>query len=539
MGTSAAGRRRSVKWTRFAAWLLLGLGLAVATGSAVLRYSVVQEQETATAEATAVNVRTIVATQLARQDDLLYTLAGVVSAVPDLSNAQFADWYAKVQVAERFPGGVGIAYIERVPADRLAAFSAQQTADPVTGLPSLGRFSVVPDHEAVEYCLTRLGVWEVSEVAGFPIPAGLDFCSPEMTPGIPSSTPEVLAYATDEASPALVPLARVAPGVLAEFLPVYAGGDVPATIEERRARVLGWVAASFDADVLADLAVAGQPDLAVVIDRSTPAGVERVAQGGDVSGSTLDGETLPVSADGTWTVTVSQKAVQGSQSAGVQAAFVLVGAVVLTLLLFALIRVLGGSRERAMAMVEEKTAQLEYQALHDSLTGLPSRALILDRATQMLARQARAGGAVAALFVDLDEFKAVNDRYGHAAGDAFLCAVADRIDSLFRGSDTVGRLGGDEFVVLLEGDLAADGAGLAAQRVLDVLADPIELDGIAVPVSCSVGVAIGPRASADDLLRDADTAMYQAKSAGKGRFVVFSDVAGGEPPRGRGVRSGA
>jgi diguanylate cyclase (GGDEF)-like protein len=383
----------------------------------------------------------------------------------------------------------------------------------------------------------------VSEVAGFPIPAGLDYCSSEMIPGAPSYTPPVLAQATDEASPALVPLAQLTPGILAEFLPVYAGGGVPATLDQRRADVQGWVAASFDADVVAELAVAGQSGIAVQVDRTTPTGVERVAQAGDTSGGSSLVQTLPVSADGAWTVTVSQRTAEGSISPGSQAAIVLVSGLVITLLLFVLIRVLGGSRERAMAMVEEKTEELEYQALHDALTGLPNRTLILDRAGQMLARQERTGVPVAALFVDLDDFKSVNDTLGHAAGDAYLCSVAGRIGGLFRGSDSVGRLGGDEFVVLLEGAPIADGPVRAARRILGVLAEPVEIDGVEVPVSCSIGVATGPRATADELLRDADVAMYRAKVAGKGGYAVFdrgSDIGpDSEPERGTGVPSGA
>lgn len=535
--TTDHGRR--VAWTRVLAVSVLVVGLLVAAGASWFRYTVVHDRESATVDATAANVQTIVATQLARQDDLLDTLAGVVSAVPGMTNAQFAEWYSTARIEERFPGGLGVLYIERVPADRLTAFSALETDDPITGLASTGDFVVVPERQAAEYCLTRLGVWEVSEVAGFQIPAGLDFCAREIVPGTASSTPLVIAEATDEAGPTIVPLAQLTPGVLAEFLPVYAGGDVPATVEERRARVQGWVAASFDADVLAELAVAGQPHLAVAVDQTTQAGVERVAEAGDAGGGSLVVETLPVSDDGSWTVTVSQPTARGSISPLTQALIVFVGAALISVLVFALILVLGTGRERALAMVEEKTEELEYQALHDTLTGLPNRALILDRASQMLARQERTGSAVAALFVDLDDFKAVNDRYGHAAGDAFLRSVAERIDSLFRGSDTVGRLGGDEFVVLLEGAPASEGAESAAQRILDVLAEPVELDGITVPVSCSVGVATGPRASADDLLHDADVAMYRAKVGGKSGYAVFSADRDGEAKGGVGVRSGA
>src|ERR1019366_9162393 len=119
--------------------------------------------------------------------------------------------------------------------------------------------------------------------------------------------------------------------------------------------------------------------------------------------------------------------------------------------------------------------RLAHAALHDSLTGLPNRALILNRAEQMLARSRRQYAPVAALFLDLDDFKDINDTLGHEAGDQLLTAVADRMASALRPGDTVGRLGGDEFVVLLEGASLAAGSGVVAQRISDVLAAPFEI----------------------------------------------------------------
>ena len=168
--------------------------------------------------------------------------------------------------------------------------------------------------------------------------------------------------------------------------------------------------------------------------------------------------------------------------------------------------------------------RLSYQTLHDTLTGLPNRALVIDRATQMLARARRAPAPVAALYVDIDGFKQVNDSLGHAAGDQLLRTVAARLSEAIRGADTVGRLGGDEFVVLLE-DYALDaGPEMVAERICEVIAQPVELeqtDRRTLNITVSVGIAIGQRGSADELLRDADFALYEAKSAGKNRWLVF------------------
>ena len=169
--------------------------------------------------------------------------------------------------------------------------------------------------------------------------------------------------------------------------------------------------------------------------------------------------------------------------------------------------------------------RIRHQALHDSLTGLPNRTLIIDRAEQMLARARRNRSASAALFLDLDGFKEVNDTLGHGAGDQLLGSVAARLATAVRANDTVGRLGGDEFVVLTDGLSLDAGPEVVAERLLDVLRSPFELEGRDRPlvVTASVGIALGDRESADDLLRDADIALYSAKAAGKNCFRIFAD----------------
>ncbi|MFZ6005799.1 MAG: EAL domain-containing protein [Actinomycetota bacterium] len=168
--------------------------------------------------------------------------------------------------------------------------------------------------------------------------------------------------------------------------------------------------------------------------------------------------------------------------------------------------------------------QVRRQALHDGLTGLPNRALILDRAEQMLARAHRDERAVAAFFIDLDNFKTVNDTLGHSAGDRLLVEIASRLSDAVRANDTVGRLGGDEFVVLAEGTSLDSGPEVVAARLHEVLRGEFELpgfEGTPITTSASIGVATGQRSCADDLLRDADIALYRAKGAGKNCTVVF------------------
>jgi diguanylate cyclase (GGDEF)-like protein len=183
-------------------------------------------------------------------------------------------------------------------------------------------------------------------------------------------------------------------------------------------------------------------------------------------------------------------------------------------------------RQRTDEELTRREEELSFMATHDGLTGLPNRTLILDRVGQMLVRSHRTQTPVAALFVDLDNFKSINDTLGHSAGDELLEAVAARLDGVVRGADALGRLGGDEFVVISEEPSTTAGPELIAERVLDALKHPFKLGGeneSRVTVTASIGIAMGERISAEELLRNADIAMYRAKWDGKARFVVFEN----------------
>jgi diguanylate cyclase (GGDEF)-like protein len=160
-----------------------------------------------------------------------------------------------------------------------------------------------------------------------------------------------------------------------------------------------------------------------------------------------------------------------------------------------------------------------HRAFHDALTELPNRPLFLDRLEHALARAPRAGAGVAVLFLDLDRFKSVNDRFGHAAGDELLIAVARRLDESVRPGDTVARFGGDEFAVLVE-EVGDGEASIVAARILAALEVPFSIQEKNVFVSASIGIATGQR-GADELMRNADLAMYKAKSSGRGRYEGF------------------
>jgi diguanylate cyclase (GGDEF)-like protein len=185
-----------------------------------------------------------------------------------------------------------------------------------------------------------------------------------------------------------------------------------------------------------------------------------------------------------------------------------------------------------ITLQKELERQLAYQAFHDPLTDLPNRALFGDRLQHALARAQRHRGLLAVLFIDLDNFKVVNDSLGHEAGDELLCAVATRLHAGLRAGDTAARFGGDEFTVLLEDLVQPREAEVVASRLADALAEPVAVRERDFVIAASVGIALcrDGDLSGDELLRLADIAMYRAKAAGKGRYEVFAALAADESP---------
>ena len=179
-------------------------------------------------------------------------------------------------------------------------------------------------------------------------------------------------------------------------------------------------------------------------------------------------------------------------------------------------------------IAERKQCQDEIRQLayYDVLTGLPNRRLLLDRLNQALAQAQRHQRSLAVMFLDLDRFKDVNDTLGHDVGDELLKVVAERLELCVRGGDTVSRQGGDEFVIILSEIARQQDAALVAEKILELLSNPITIQGHKLKITTSIGVAIYTVDSADDaikLMKKADVAMYQAKEGGRNGFRFFSD----------------
>ena len=196
------------------------------------------------------------------------------------------------------------------------------------------------------------------------------------------------------------------------------------------------------------------------------------------------------------------------------------------------LRAENGALRRQLDAQKGLIDELRFQAFHDSLTKLANRALFADRLEHALAARRRDPRPIGVLFCDLDDFKAVNDTWGHAAGDALLAAAGDRLRECVRPGDTAARLGGDEFAILLSEVSTLDGAIHVARRIVDAFTRAFTLGDLEVYVHASVGVALSISAEedADDIIRAADAAMYAAKRSGKNRYACTPDEAGVAAP---------
>lgn len=487
---------------------------------------------------------------------------GVFSASDEVTRADFRNYATSRDPDFEFPGAIGVGFIRRVPGAELGALVSRRHAE------GLSDFEI----KAVAG-----GKVEVADPAANPSgePAGtafvIDYIEPEAQNrdaiGFDIATERhrleaaLRAMETGEATLSAPVTLVQAPteglGYLYLF-PVFRPGPIPETPETRREALIGWV--------------------------YMPLVMQRIGRGiGDVADGELDfeifdgepgtgtlvydddahlvGTTLASAYDDrelvwrerialggrTWTL-VASTAPAFVHASRLSAWLVIFGGSAFALVLAWLVHSLAASRGRAEKLaaqmtqdLQAKSRELERLSLHDALTGLPNRVLLVDRIQQTLLRAARDGGHYALMFVDLDDFKRVNDTIGHQGGDQLLKTVAKRLRGALRACDTVShldtpntvaRLGGDEFVVLLQRLAAPDDVRLVAGRIIERVSAPVTVGEHTVEVGASIGLVIGSERhrSADDLIREADLAMYEAKARGKGSVIVYGeDIAIGSP----------
>jgi diguanylate cyclase (GGDEF)-like protein len=450
---------------------------------------------------------------IAEEENLVISMEAFVAANPDVSNTPFLNWVRAMHVKTRYPEVVNLGFTAFVRPAQLPQFITRVLADPPTPLPPGQTYQVTPPGDRPIYCLAQLKYTN----GGPYLPLDYDAC----TSGGSRETAGIALLISVPFQYRPVTLRKV--NYLVVDAPVYPGGGViPATAAARNDAVLGAVGLTTRPGSELTQALAGRAGTALTLTFSYGSGSTKITF--KAGRAPAGAQSATVDLHNGWHVQVFA-AVDGPGVLGNSNALALVLAgLALSLLLGALIYVLSTGRSRALGLVDKRTRELHHLALHDPLTGLPNRALILDRVHLMLARSRREHTPVAVLFLDLDNFKDINDTLGHAAGDQLLAGVAARLVSAIREEDTVGRLGGDEFVVLAEGASLDAGVQVVADRILDVMATPFEIADSEVPLSvtASIGIAEGRRATPDDLLRDADIALYQAKEAGKKCSVVFA-----------------
>jgi diguanylate cyclase (GGDEF)-like protein len=509
-GVHGRERRLGVYVAIAALVALAGVACTVLAARAVARSDAQRSNQTFTQAS--IQVASALRLAIARQRDLVVGAGAFYLENPHASGADFKRWTDEAGAFTSHPGLEGVATIAFVPRSQLPGFEVHAATDPVGPLGPHGTFAIVPAGVRPYYCfVTRSQARGTTGQSA----AGVDYCAAD---------PELIESRTSgrgfDYSVSIPQLSKTP--LLAIETPLYRNGSMPGTPAARRSDFIGWTGTVIAPRILLNSALQGHPGMAVSLHDTSGPKALAFAIGHAPRGAA----TMMINLhDGS---TIDTHAAVGSAGvfANSNSRALLLGGLLLSAVLFLLALVLITGRWRALRLVVEKTEQLSYQALHDDLTMLPNRALVIDRAERMLARARRQDTPIATMFIDVDGFKQINDTFGHSAGDQFLQIIASRLSSVTRETDTVGRLGGDEFVVLAEGETLFAGAELVVERLLSVLRQPFELDGaLGRPQSCSVsiGVALGQRATADQLLHDADLAMYQAKQAGKDRFVVFDE----------------
>ena len=513
-----SGRTRAV----LVAALILAVGIVGSAFLASQWRSNVTNANLQSFDSTSADVSGTLDSKLDTTFGLTRTMRAIATMEPQAGDTRFGQWYSQLRLGASGSSEATAELIQPVTAAGLPAFRRQAEADPAFRALLKGTFQIIPGGKRPVYCLTRAIVGAASASSLYP--PLLDYCA-AVLPGIGRSPfASLVRTATDSDSSIVTPI----PGfkLVAIGAAVYRRGAPLATVSQRRAAMIGVIGTSFDSVALIDSVLARHQSFVLALyHRNAGGALELIGRGGvgakGASPAYVDVREL---GEG-WLV-----AVKGSVpgvSAGTQGLFVLGLGLLVTVLALLLYLVLARSRQRAWGLVGEKTGELEYRALHDPLTDLPNRTLLLDRAEQLLARARRLDVPVTALFVDIDDFKQINDRFGRRAGDEVLRQVGARLKTVLRGSDTVGRLSGDEFVMLVDSaglDVAPE---LVAERLLDVLRLPIELPAATlspVAVTASIGIATGLSVSAEDLLGDADLALYKAKAAGKDGYALFESA---------------
>ncbi len=530
VGGGPLGRVMQVIGGRRGAWAAAVAALCVVAGivASVLGAHAVARNDAASGrrafQQTSTSIASTLKLAIRHEEQLVVSattfLAGHANAFP----AEFGTWVNWARTTHRYPELDQLTLLMLVRAPELTAYQARLAGHTVavkplretagtpvgtagqagTATPAGGSIRIVPASDHHYYCLALA---DLSRSAAVTPPTGFDYCA---------RTPALL-LSRDAGVGIYSPVSAGHTGALEVMTPVYRGYVTPHTVAGREAASVGWLREVLVPGVVLRQALAGQPGYALRLRHQTGSASVVFTSGPLQPGA----QSAMTSFHNGWTVRTFGPAAGGGVFTDGSALALLIGGCLLSVLLGVLVFVLGAGRTPTPAPKTSETHD-PREDLYDALTGLPNRALMLDRAERMLARAGRQSEIVAgALSVEIDWVKDVNEKLGRAAGDQLLKVVAKRLQDVIRTGDTVGRLGGDEFVILVES--AARGIRLdsLARRVIEALHEPVELDGFgpSFVLAASIGIAFGRYTTPDDLLRDAHLA---AKAAGKDRYTLFN-----------------
>ena len=529
-GTDTLGRSQHVIRGRRGAWAAAVAVLCVAAGivASALGAHAVARNDVADGrrafQQTSTSIASTLKLAIRHEEQLVVSATTFFAGHSNASPAEFKTWVNWARATHRYPELDQLTLLTLVRAPELPAYQARITGHPVavhplrggtahtagiagTATPAGGGIRIVPASSHRYYCLA---VADLSRSAAVTTPTGFDYCA---------RTPALL-LSRDAGVGIYAPVSAGRAGALEVVTPVYGGYVTPHTVAGRGTASVGWLREVLVPSVVLRQALTGQPGYALRLRYRAGSSTVLFTSGAPQPGA----QNTTTSLHNGWTVKTFGPSAGGGVFADGHALALLIGGSLLSVLFGLLVFVLGSGREwaPASAPATEPPRDVPHEDLYDALTGLPNRALMLDRAERILARAGRQSETVAgALSIEIDWVKDVNDKLGQAAGDQLLKTVAQRLERVIRTGDTVGRLGGDEFVVLVESTARGVRLDSLARRVIEALHEPVELEGFgpSFVLTASIGVAFGRYTAPEDLLRDAQLA---AKAAGKDRYTLFN-----------------
>lgn|GEM_PF-1917294 len=509
-------------WRRFAQWFPFAqsVSLLVLAVSLLTTYQLWRDASQQTEQLMQADFDYLVAEsdrrieqRMLTYEQVLHGVAGLFAAQKNVTRDEFRAYFEALRLEENYPGIQGIGYAALIPPAMKEKYIAAVRSE---GFPE---FTITPPGERAVYS----SILFLEPFAGINLRAfGFDM----YTEPIRRAAMEQARDAADAAVSSKVVLVqetdrnRAQSGFLM-YLPVYRPGAPHDTIESRRANLAGWVYAPFRMDDLMNGLIneqSGNVDMMIYDGKEiTPGALMYTTNIANAarSPSRLSATRRLNILGHDWTMVISAFTDFGRQAAHDKAPLILRMGLAASILLTLLTWLLIDDRTRAW--------QVARMAFYDALTGLPNRKLFTDRLFHAITKARRDKTKVAVMFIDLDKFKPVNDKFGHAVGDLLLKEVAKRLHDCLRESDTVARLGGDEFIMLVSYTGERRSHMVVAEKILQALTSPFFIAGHTHHISASIGVAVYPQDGLDEkqLLKNADTAMYHAKKSGRNNIKLF------------------